>query len=100
MAEVFEHLDHVPIWHAAIRGETVDWTPVFEGYVAAVDWPVAGCWRQVAAAYPDARVLLSTRADAATWWRSASATIMRQLADDDEPDPNLADFGAMVGDMF
>src|SRR3954447_22822143 len=25
MAEVFTHLDHVPVWHAAIRGENVDW---------------------------------------------------------------------------
>ena len=26
MIEVFEHLDHVPIWHAAIRDEPVDFT--------------------------------------------------------------------------
>src|SRR4051812_50222125 len=41
MAEVFEHLDHVPTWHAAIRGETVDWQPVLGGYAAIVDWPGA-----------------------------------------------------------
>ena len=25
MSEVFEHLDHLPTWHAAVRGEQVDW---------------------------------------------------------------------------
>src|SRR3954463_2967084 len=61
MKEVFEHLDHVPIWHAAIRGEAVDWSSVLDGYLAIVDWPGAACWRSLAAAHPDAVVLLSTR---------------------------------------
>jgi hypothetical protein len=102
MAEVFEHLDeHVPIWHAAIRGEPVDWDRLFDGYVAIVDWPGAACWQELSAAYPDAVVLLSTRKDAATWWASASATIMSELRDEDKvKHPELADFGAMVGDMF
>src|SRR4051794_29525381 len=86
MAEVFEHFDHIPIWHAAIRGEPVNWEQIMDGYAAAVDWPTAGCWRELATAYPDALVLLSTRADAETWWRSASATIMAKPPDDEAPD--------------
>src|SRR3954466_13407154 len=76
MTEVFEHLDHVPVWHAAIRGEPVDWRSILGDYVAIVDWPGAACWRQIADANPEAIVLLSTRRDAATWWKSASATIL------------------------
>src|SRR3954454_1885973 len=70
MAEVFEHLDHVPTWHAAILGEAGDWQPVLGGSAAIVDWPGASVWREVAAANPDAPVLLSTRRDAAAWLKS------------------------------
>jgi hypothetical protein len=101
MAEVFEHLDHVPRWHAAIRGEQVDWTQILDGYDAIVDWPGASCWRSIAAANPDAPVLLSTRADAETWYRSAKATILDDVPKEvAEAKPELAGFGAMVSDMF
>ena len=76
MVEVFDHLDHVPTWSAALKGERVDWEPVLGSYSAVVDWPGAGCWDAIAEAYPDAFVLLSTRADAETWWTSANATIL------------------------
>jgi hypothetical protein len=67
----------VPFWAAAGRGDMPDWDAVFEGYVAAVDWPVAAYWPEIRAAYPDALVLLSTRATAEDWYRSASATIFK-----------------------
>jgi hypothetical protein len=101
MKEVFEHFDHVPIWHAAIRGEDTDWARLLDGYAAIVDWPGAACWRSIAAAYPDAVVLLSTRADAETWHRSAKATILGDIPDEVKAaQPELAGFGAMVDDMF
>ena len=74
MAEVFVHPEHVPLWHAAARGEPVDWHALFDGYAAAVDWPVGSFWPEVAAAFPDALILLSTRS-AESWWKSASQTI-------------------------
>jgi hypothetical protein len=101
MSEVFDHLDHVRTWHAAIRGETVDWSSLLSGYAAIVDWPGAACWRSIAAANPDAVVLLSTRADAAAWHRSAKATILGDVPDEVKAmQPELAAFGAMVDDMF
>jgi hypothetical protein len=102
MAEVFEHLDeHVPVWHAAIRGEAVDWHALLDGYGAIVDWPGAACWRDIAATFPDAPVLLSTRSDPETWWGSASATILRKVSDEDKAArPDLEAFGDMVDDMF
>jgi hypothetical protein len=75
MVEVFGHPDHVPVWHAAMTGESVDWNALFEGYGATVDWPGAAVWESILAANPDALVLLSTRDSADTWWRSASRTI-------------------------
>src|SRR3954466_1595307 len=101
MVEVFEHLDHVPTWHAAIRGEDVDLTTMLEGYAAIVDWPGASCWRQLADANPDAIVLLSTRDGADTWFTSAKATILADVSKEEKAArPELAEFGAMVGDMF
>ncbi|MGB0114164.1 MAG: sulfotransferase family protein [Ilumatobacteraceae bacterium] len=77
MAEVFGHQDELPAWEAAMRGEPVDWRDVLSGYTAIVDYPGAAVWRELAEAFPDAPVLLSTRSSAQTWWESASATILQ-----------------------
>lgn len=75
MLEVLSHPEAATYWAAAGRGEMPDWEEVFDGYVAAVDWPVAAYWPELTAAYPDAPVLLSTRASSEEWYRSASQTI-------------------------
>jgi len=77
MVELFEHLEeHTPLWHAAARGEDVDWDSVFAGYVAAVDEPASTQWQSIAGFYPDALVILSVR-DPDKWWKSASETIFQ-----------------------
>ncbi|HEY7008739.1 MAG TPA: sulfotransferase [Jatrophihabitantaceae bacterium] len=100
MVEVFQHLDHVPTWHAAVRGEAVDWQPVLGRYEAVVDWPGAAVWQALTAAYPDALVLLSTRRDAATWLASARATVLDSSPENKmEDDPSLPGFEAMLRDI-
>lgn len=100
MVEVFEHLDHVPTWHAAIRGESVDWDSVLGAYAAIVDWPGGALWRELTAAYPEAVVLLSTRRDAATWLASARATVLDNSPENRmEDDPSMPGFEAMLRDM-
>lgn len=74
MMEVFEHPEHVTLWHSAASGQTVDWQQLFSGYAAGVDWPVCAFARELADVYPDAPVLLSVR-DFEPWWESASTTI-------------------------
>jgi hypothetical protein len=74
MTEVFAHPEHVALWHAAARGEPIDWHALFAGYAAAVDWPVGSFWPEVSEAFPEALIVLSTRS-AESWWRSASQTI-------------------------
>ena len=74
MTEVFAHPEHVALWHAAARDEPVDWRALFDGYAAAVDWPVGSFWPEVSEAFPDALIVLSTRS-AESWWQSASQTI-------------------------
>jgi hypothetical protein len=63
-------------WNQALKGETPNWDQLFDGYVAAVDWPASSFWRELSETYPDALVLLSTRDSAETWWQSVNATIL------------------------
>jgi hypothetical protein len=74
MMEVFTHSEHIPVWHAAARGQMPDWRTLFAGFGAAVDWPAAAFWPELSAAFPDALVLLSVR-EPQSWWQSASETI-------------------------
>jgi hypothetical protein len=98
MAEVFRRPQDIPIWSAAAKGERVDWRALFDGYAAAVDWPPAGYWSQIAEVFPDAIILLSTR-DADSWWKSASRTIFAIQQREPKADDNPA-FKPMISEMF
>ena len=87
----------VPMWQAAVDDRPVDWDKLLEGCTAAVDWPASAFWREISAAYPDALVVLSTRDDAATWWRSADATVWPELRNTERTE-NL-DWFRMVRDL-
>lgn len=86
MAEVFQHLEDVPTWRAAIHGEEADWRSFPPDSIAAVDWPASAFWPELAAAHPDAVIVLSTRASAAEWWESADATIFPVARKDSYPE--------------
>lgn len=98
MLEVVAHPEEVPIWHAAIRGEPVDFPSLLAGYTAIVDYPGASVWHELVAAFPDAPVLLSTRSSAAEWWESARATILEEFDEPTDDEGRL--LRAMVSDMF
>ena len=72
MAEVFAHPEHVPSGRCGARRAGLE--ALFGGYRAAVDWPQASFWAEIAAAFPDAIILLSLR-DPESWWKSAIETI-------------------------
>jgi Sulfotransferase domain len=74
MEEVLAHPEQVPHWQAVAAGRPVVWEDVFAGYRSQVDWPGAHPWRELAAAYPQSKVVLTVRPEAA-WWTSFSATI-------------------------
>src|ERR1700752_3927418 len=61
MIEVFGRPDDIAVWHSAVNGDPPDWNAFLADYVAAVDWPACGFWREISAANPDAVILLSTR---------------------------------------
>lgn len=81
MWELFEHLDHIPVWIDAANGLTPDWDDFLAGYVATVDFPAAAFWPELMRAYPDALVLLSVR-DTESWWKSASRTIVPRVREE------------------
>lgn len=62
-------------WEALVRGGSPDWREIFAGWRAQVDWPGAAYWRELAAAFPEAKVILSVR-DPEAWWRSVERTIL------------------------
>jgi hypothetical protein len=66
---------HLPHWQAAFAGKP-DWPSLFQGYRATVDWPAAACWRELSAAYPQAKVLLTTRSTE-SWVASFTETIYK-----------------------
>ncbi len=89
MREVFQHPRLLRYWQDAAAGQPVDWEEVFAGYRSTVDWPSAHFWRELAAAYPQAKVILTVRPEAA-WWASFSRTIPLLLQRQAEiPDPHV-----------
>ncbi|KAG2486301.1 hypothetical protein HYH03_015005 [Edaphochlamys debaryana] len=55
-------------------GETIDFSVALGGYTAAVDWPAAAVYKELLAANPGAKVILTTR-DFDSWYESAYTTI-------------------------
>jgi len=74
MEEVIGNPAQVPYWQAVAARKPVNWDEVFAGYRSQVDWPGAHVWRELAAAYPDAKVIHTVRPEE-QWWNSFSATI-------------------------
>lgn len=76
MVEVMRNPDQPGYWQAVAAGGQVDWSQVFAGYLAQVDWPGAHVWDKTAIAFPDARVIHTER-PAEAWWGSFSVTIAK-----------------------
>jgi len=99
------HLDHVPHWHEAVRGNEPDWGYIFGDYAATVDWPGGAFWRELSEAYPDALILLSKRESTDAWFRSADQTIFeftRRTGPDQVAKwtPEMQDWYRMTLEMF
>lgn len=81
---------HVPLWQAALDGKP-DWQSIYSGYESAVDWPTAGFFRELIAAYPSAKFVLTHRSPE-RWADSFSATIYKLLAGGDDAPPELQEW--------
>ena len=78
MIEVFPRPDHVAMWHRLAMTGAMDWDVIFRDFRATVDWPGARWWREMAAHFPDAKVLLSVR-DPEAWYKSMNDTIYQPM---------------------
>lgn len=82
MTEVILNRDnktHLDFWRKVANsppGSSQDWNQVFAKYTATVDFPGCSVWRELAAAYPDAKVLLTLHPKGPdAWFESVIETI-------------------------
>lgn len=76
MKELATHPEHIPFWVAAYEGGPVDWDELFSAYASTTDWPACSFTEQLIVAYPDAKVILTTR-DPERWYDSVQATFLQ-----------------------
>lgn len=67
-------------WLEAHEGRA-DWEKIFEGYESTVDYPGAYFYKEIMAAFPNAKVILTVR-DGESWARSMHDTIWGALYGD------------------
>jgi hypothetical protein len=84
MVEVARDPKQARHWAAAAHDGAADWPALLDGFRAAVDWPAAAFWRELATAFPAARVVLTVR-DAAGWYASFRDTIVAHSGDPAPP---------------
>jgi hypothetical protein len=95
METVIQNMDgQVPLWSAALAGKP-DWAAIYDGCNSAVDWPTAGFFRELAAAYPDAKFVLTHR-DPQTWADSFGETIYKLAPGRADAPPHMRDWLAMA----
>ena len=99
MMEVFAVPGSVVDWRRAGEGEAVDWDKMFEGFGAAVDWPSAEFYAQLADHYPDAKVILSLR-DPESWYASTQQTIFASITAGGGPPGFQEMVAAVIGKKF
>jgi hypothetical protein len=99
MADVLGRPERVRAWHAAAQGPVADWSELFDGYAATTDWPGSAFWRELVAAYPAAKAILTVR-DPQRWYDSMERTVLetwrRRRAAPDAVPPAMREFGPMI----
>lgn len=68
----------VPLWSNALKGNP-DWPKIYDGCESAVDWPTAGFYSELCAAYPSAKFVLTVRSPE-SWAASFSETIYQVIS--------------------
>ncbi|MEM7343773.1 MAG: sulfotransferase family protein [Chloroflexota bacterium] len=65
-------------WYdVAFKGKR-NWDEVFAGCQSTLDWPAVSYWRELAAYYPQAKLLLTVR-DPEKWYESMTKTVFPQM---------------------
>lgn len=88
MYEVRRSAEQLAFWATAAQDVAMDWDKVFAGYNAQVDWPAAYYWQDLAAHFPQSKVILTHR-DPEDWYASIQSTILpaAEMGRTQDPDP-------------
>ena len=99
MEEVANNLTvQLPLWQAALQGRA-DWDAIYNGFESAVDWPTARFFRELHAAYPEAKFILGHRSPR-SWAESFDATIYKLISEADQAPDHLQDWLAMAREVI
>lgn len=98
MVEVFKNPEAPGWWIEAADGHP-DWEKIFAGYSSTVDWPNATFYRELAEAYPDAKVILTER-DPEEWFASTQATIFSPKLPRDPASVHFQMIQKVIGRLF
>lgn len=98
MVEVFKNPPAAQWWVDAADGQP-DWAKIFAGYNSTVDWPNATFYAELAAAYPDAKIIHTER-DAEAWFKSTQATIFADAVSGGASGPFAEMFAKVVRRLF
>jgi len=91
MEEVIVNMPtQLPLWQAAVAGRP-DFAAIYKGYASAVDWPTAAYFRELHAAYPAAKFVLTVRSPE-SWVESFSSTIYKLLGGREHAPPEMRDW--------
>ncbi|QSB16701.1 sulfotransferase [Natronosporangium hydrolyticum] len=80
MLEVIAEPAQAALFTEALDDPDFDWERIYHRYTATMDWPGSVFWRELAAAYPQAKVLLTVR-DPEKWYDSFRSTIYQGWLD-------------------
>ncbi|MFG3038147.1 sulfotransferase family protein [Streptomyces sp. NPDC048330] len=91
--------DRLERWAKVVcDGEPADWPALFEGYTSAVDGPCAVYYREIAEAFPEAKVILTVR-EAEGWYRSTYDTLYQFVLKSAEHPPEPGSRQARLLDL-
>lgn len=84
----------VGLWMAAAQGKA-DWSVNYSGFSAAADWPTAAFSRELFAAFPNAKFILTVR-ETESWYKSFSETIYPLIEAEPKTPEEMRPFLRMV----
>ncbi|MEV4115518.1 sulfotransferase family protein [Nonomuraea sp. NPDC049695] len=90
MRELFTSPAHAEEWLRVAEGGEPDWKRLLDGFASTIAWPAACYWRELAAAFPEAKVLLIVR-DPASWYASMRRTLYRTRPAEAGPGTSVRD---------
>jgi hypothetical protein len=73
MDEMIRYPGHIDLWRAAAEGKPVNWEDIFANYRSSLDFPASLYYRELLAAYPQGKVILTVR-EPERWYQSMYET--------------------------